>query len=238
MSITNLRTKLDQKYYPEYLDRWDDILLRGIVLKYLNPGFRMLDIGAGAGIIEYMNFKGLVSEVVGIDPDPRIMENKFLDRAYIGYGDKTDFCDSEFDIIICDNVLEHIENPKQLFSEVHRLLKPGGYFISKTPNKFYYVSIIATFTPHFIHEFINRKRGFRAEDTFPTLYKINTKRAQLKYGKLSNLEMIEFNSYEGRPEYLRYFGYLYYIGIAYERVINKLNLNFLKTIHISVFKKS
>jgi hypothetical protein len=99
------------------------------------------------------------------------------------------------------------------------------------------VSLIATTTPQFIHELVNKRRGRVAEDTFATFYRVNTRRDQLKYATKSGFKLIEFDSYEGRPEYLRHFGILYYIGIGYERVINKFNINNLKAIHISVFQK-
>jgi predicted nicotinamide N-methyase len=44
----------------------------------------VLDIGAGAGIVSQMNFKGLARRIHGIDPDPRVLENPYLNQASIG----------------------------------------------------------------------------------------------------------------------------------------------------------
>jgi ubiquinone/menaquinone biosynthesis C-methylase UbiE len=42
-----------------------------------------------------------------------------------------------FDVIVCFEAIEHIEDHEALLSEVKRLLKPGGIFIVSTPNKEY-----------------------------------------------------------------------------------------------------
>ncbi len=48
--------------------------------------------------------------------------------------DKVNFSARSFDLIICTEVLEHLVNPKNLFQEAKRLLRPGGYFLITTPN--------------------------------------------------------------------------------------------------------
>jgi len=35
--------------------------------------------------------------------------------------------DNEFDTVVCTEVLEHVEDPFRLFSEIYRILKPEGY---------------------------------------------------------------------------------------------------------------
>lgn len=45
--------------------------------------------------------------------------------------------DHSFDMIVCFEAIEHIEDHEALLSEVKRLLKPGGVFVVSTPNKAY-----------------------------------------------------------------------------------------------------
>jgi len=233
-----IKQQIDKFFYVKYDNNWDDKLLRNTVLSYTDKNFVILDLGAGAGIIKDMNFKGLVSKVYGIDPDKRVENNIFLDYGIQGYGDDMYmFPPNKFDLIFSDNVLEHIPDPNKLFSEISRVLKPGALFISKTPNKNYYVSLIGRVTPHKFHRFINKIRGRDEEDTFPTLYKLNSKKNQMKIASKHKLEVISFEYYEGRPEYLRHFGILYFLGLLYERIVNKLGLNKMKAIMISVFQK-
>ena len=42
---------LDRTAYPGIASNWDDAMLRGWVLAALNPNARILDLGAGAGIV-------------------------------------------------------------------------------------------------------------------------------------------------------------------------------------------
>lgn len=48
--------------------------------------------------------------------------------------DKWPYHDNEFDVVVSNQVLEHMCNTDHFFEEVHRILKPGGYGIISTPN--------------------------------------------------------------------------------------------------------
>ncbi len=129
-----------------------------------------------------------------------------------------------FDVVFSDNVLEHLDDPLTVFREVCRVLKPGGLFLFKTPNKWHYVPTIARLTPHRFHEFVNRRRGRSSEDTFPTLYRANTKGSVAKLSAASDLEVVSVERIEGRPEYLRGTAPTYVAGLAYERLVNGVPL--------------
>jgi SAM-dependent methyltransferase len=165
---------LDKKLYPNHLDSWDDILFRKLILDQITPESIILDLGAGAGIVSQMNFLGIAGKVYGVDLDKRVLDNPFLDEGKLSDAGEIPYPDEHFDLVFCDNVFEHLENPEKVFKEVHRVLKSKGFFLFKTPNKFHYVPIIARFTPHCFHQFYNRLRGRKETDTFPTLYKANS----------------------------------------------------------------
>lgn len=42
--------------------------------------------------------------------------------------------DNSFELVICNQVFEHIKGVFDLLSEIHRILKPGGHFIFSVPN--------------------------------------------------------------------------------------------------------
>ena len=44
--------------------------------------------------------------------------------------------DNRFDVIFCNHVMEHVDNPIQCMSELHRVMKPGGWGILQVPQDF------------------------------------------------------------------------------------------------------
>jgi SAM-dependent methyltransferase len=41
--------------------------------------------------------------------------------------------DNQFDVVFCNHVMEHVENPIQCMSELFRVMKPGGWGILQVP---------------------------------------------------------------------------------------------------------
>jgi SAM-dependent methyltransferase len=229
--------KLDKRFYPEISNRWDDLLFRDEILRHLKQDMIVLDLGAGAGIVPEMNFKGKAKMVYGLDPDERVSENPFLDSAVCSTAEEMPFTDEMFDMIICQNVMEHIEYPTQMLTQVKRVLKPGGLFLTKTPNRNHYVALGARLTPLWFHQWYNRMRGREEEDTFKTFYHFNSEAKQKKIITDAGMETVSISFFEKRPEYLRLNFVTYLIGIGYERLINRLNLKRCKAVMISVFRK-
>jgi ubiquinone/menaquinone biosynthesis C-methylase UbiE len=221
--MNNLVAKMDKRLYPNLGDNWDDTMLRARILKILRPGDVLLDIGAGAGIIRQMNFKGLAGRVCGIDLDPRILtHNRFLDEAIQGSAEAIPYPSGTFDFVMANNVMEHIANPHGVYREVYRVLKPGGRFVFKTPNKWHYMPLVARLTPLRFHRYINRIRGRSTEDTFPTQYLANSPGQIRKLAKSNGLNVESIDLIEGRPEYTRLTAITYLFGCLYERIVNRI----------------
>lgn len=105
-------------------------------------GKRVLDLGCGGGFVsEELARRG--ANVVGVDPASALLD---VARAHARESDLTiDYCegtgelipaqDSEFDIVVCVDVLEHVADLDKVLIEVRRVLKPGGLFLYDTINK-------------------------------------------------------------------------------------------------------
>ena len=89
--------------------------------KYMVPAQRHLDIGCGDG---YFIRRSKCEERFGLD-------NLLGDEVT----DKLNFPDDYFDYVTMLAVIEHISKPKAIFTEIERILKPGGQFIMTTPKK-------------------------------------------------------------------------------------------------------
>lgn len=64
-------------------------------------------------------------------------------------GEALPFRDAQFDVIVCLDVLEHVEDPEKLLSEISRCLKPGGLVHLTAINRF------AFRDPHYHVRFVN-----------------------------------------------------------------------------------
>lgn len=212
---------MDRRLYPGVGKNWDDDLFRERILDALEPESALLDVGAGAGIVPQMNFKGRARRVCGVDPDPRVTDNPHLDEGREGVGEHIPWDDASFDVVVADNVLEHLDNPTEVFGEVARVMRPGGRFLAKTPNRTHYMPLIARLTPTGFHQWVNRMRGREAEDTFPTRYRANCRADIHRLAAEVGLEVESIELVEGRPEYMRLTPPTYVVGWLYERIVNR-----------------
>ena len=216
--------RLDNKFYRDFQRNWDDRLFRKKLLEMITPESDVLDLDAGAGIVEAMNFKEQAGRVCGIDLDPRVVDNPYLDEGLVADAGKIPYPDASFDVVFADNVMEHIDQPNEVFAEIARVLKPSGKFLFKTPNKNHYMPLIARLTPHGFHQWINRKRGRHETDTFPTRYKCNSLGDVRAIADKAGMNEDDIDLIECRPEYLRFTAPTYLIGTAYERLVNATEL--------------
>jgi len=160
----------------------------------------------------------------GVDLDPRVVSNPMLDEGRVASATGIPYEDNRFDVVFSDNVLEHLEEPLQVFREVNRVLKPGGVFLFKTPNKYHYMPVIARLTPHVFHQYINRLRGRAEVDTFPTRYRANSRDDVIQLATAADMLVEQIELIEGRPEYMRMTWLSYLAGMAYERMVNASEL--------------
>ena len=89
---------------------------------------RILDFGSGEGITA--NHYARNNDVVAIEPSEEMLVNRWADFEYRQIqGDiskLSEFEDNCFDVILCHNVLEYIEDKKRVLAELYRVLKPHG----------------------------------------------------------------------------------------------------------------
>lgn len=217
---------LKQKFYPP--DQWDNdqVFLRRIEA-CIRPGSIVLDLGAGTGLKFNYNLKSMVEpggEIVGSDFDPRVRENPLLHRGVVIGGAKLPFDDEVFDVIFSRYVLEHVTDPPEFLNEVYRVLKGGGSFLFLTPNKWHYVAIGSRCTPHMFHRWYNRLRGRESTDTFPTVYRLNSRSAIRRHLRDAGFHEKELVTRECCPNYLMLAVPLFLVGVVFERVANSTDV--------------
>jgi len=104
--------------------------------------FKLLDLGCGDGRLA--PFWQLVTgaRTYALDLSPMAVKNAqqlFPSIIYCeGDATHTPYEDEMFDIVVCQEVLEHIEQQHLLVKEAARILQKKGKLILTTPNKFYF----------------------------------------------------------------------------------------------------
>ena len=102
-----------------------------------NHGLRLvMDLGCGEGdSLDYFRAKDPHIKWIGLDVEqsPAVEARTRTDAEFYTFdGIHIPFDDNYFDLIYCHQVLEHVRYPTELLKEVHRVLKPNGYFVGST----------------------------------------------------------------------------------------------------------
>lgn len=102
---------------------------------------RALEVGSGP----YSNIRLIskcisIDEIVCTDPLMEVYKNfkmtwvadqykKGKIKAEAGKCETINFPDESFDLVVCNNVLDHVQDAKKGLEEMHRVLKKGGHFV-------------------------------------------------------------------------------------------------------------
>lgn len=103
----------------------------------------VLDVGSGRGDFSIQLAKAF-KKVVGVEPYVQAykyaLKNTPKELKNISFHHKKieQFQTKErFDLIVALTIFEHIQNPKEAFTKVFELLKPGGVIYLTAPNKYW-----------------------------------------------------------------------------------------------------
>jgi ubiquinone/menaquinone biosynthesis C-methylase UbiE len=132
-------------------------------------GRRVLDAGCGAGYGAEMIAQAGAIEVVGVDVSEVALE---LARSTVGAGvtleqgdvAALDFDDDSFDIVVCFEVIEHVDDRDRVLDELARVLRPDGLLLISSPNRDRYVPG----NPHHRHEYVRDELQAALDARFPS----------------------------------------------------------------------
>jgi len=94
---------------------------------------KLLNLGGGTGQVSKI-YESLGYDVYNIDIDikPKDISPKNINFNLNEY--KPIPINEKFDAVICQEIIEHLENPWKLFRDVKQILSKDGIFILSTPN--------------------------------------------------------------------------------------------------------
>ncbi len=105
-------------------------------------GKEVLDLGCAGGFMaEALAERG--AHVKGLDPAEQAIAAAKAHAAQqglaidyqVGVGEQMPYPAESFDIVVCVDVLEHVQDLDQVLAEVARVLRPGGLFLFDTINR-------------------------------------------------------------------------------------------------------
>jgi SAM-dependent methyltransferase len=190
--------------------------------QYIPPSSDILEIGPGPPN-PTSEFLARLGRVTGADVSDELMENRALSEARVYDGETLPFGSNTFEACVSNYVVEHVRDGLSHLSEVARVLKAGGVYVFRTPNRFHYVAIIAQMLPHAAHVAVaNRVRSLNenAHDPWPTVYSCNSRRALRRHAASGGLVIEQCRMIEPEPSYGRASPALFYPMMLWERVLN------------------
>lgn len=181
------------------------------LLADLSPHAEVLEVGSGQGMWDYpKHIRESVHLLVGVDPDPGILDNPYLHERY--QMSLEAFAQREtrqFDLIYAHMVLEHVEDPPAFVSAAYKLLKPGGAFFSVTPNLAHYFGIVSFVTERLGVQnwLLQRLRGEAMASSyhFRAIYRMNTIWAIQRLFQQVGAARLDFKMLESVSDFACYF---------------------------------
>lgn len=165
---------------------------------------KWLDIGCGNGEIAAV-IAPRVKEIIGIDPEPWpiwiVWEDKHPNLKLIqgSYAAIPQLLgENSIDIIICNQVYEHVPEPVCLIESIFRALKPGGYCYFAGPN------LLFPIEPHVYWPFIHwlpRRTAISLMKLLGSRYLIDAN--ALDYWRLKK-QLLPFQIQNGLPWILKH----------------------------------
>ena len=198
--------------------------------EYLSDHKTVVDLGCGRSAPVLRRLRGRAARFIGVDlvdftEQIEGVELYNADAAHMPFL-KSD----SVDLMFCRSVMEHITDPEEAFKEIHRVLKPGGHFVFLTANIYDYASIAAMIVPNRYHaRIVKFSEGRPEEDTFPTAYKCNSRRAIARLGRNHGFRVVQISYLGQYPNYFNFNKYLHLMGSLYEVTLRNIPpLHFLR----------
>jgi SAM-dependent methyltransferase len=144
------------------------------------PGCDWLDVGGGSS--PFPDNPRLAAELaeragrfVGVDPSPNVRENPFVRERFEGCVE--DYHADPFDLATLRMVAEHVTDPPAVVAALARLVRPGGRVVVLTVDLWSPLTVASRLTPFRAHYPLKKLLwGGEEKDTFPTAYRMNTRR--------------------------------------------------------------
>jgi len=115
--------------------------------KPIDTQARVIEVGSGAhGLIFYFGaHRGLGIDPLAVDYARLFPAWQRRVATVASFGERLPFANDAFDVVLCDNVVDHAESPSGIVAELVRVLVPGGllYFTVNVHHPIYLAAATA-----------------------------------------------------------------------------------------------
>lgn len=133
-------------------------------------GFKILDVGCGAGILSEA-LASLGADVVGLDPSEDLIataKEHIADQEHLKLEYRCELIEDhaaankekKYDAVVASEVVEHVVNKKPFLKSCVEALKPGGSMFVTTINKSWWSWICSIVFAEYILRLLLKKRIF------------------------------------------------------------------------------
>ena len=184
------------------------VLYRQLVTRFVDGRTRWLDLGCGNKLFadftaesgpDRLAVQRSCMSIVGVDiAFEAVRDNPDIESRVVGDIQALPFRDGSFDLVTANMVVEHIESPVEMLSELYRVLARDGLFVMLTPNVSNYKISIATMTPESLKKLLISILQDRSEsDVFSTYYRMNREREIDDLARLAGFRVREIKNVQG-----------------------------------------
>ena len=149
--------------------------IKAILQDHLGPDFHFencLDIGCREGTV-LNSISDHFEHSFGIDLDVPFLHTAQTAYRWVADGMCLPLPDETFDVILCAQVYEHVQNVGDLFTEIYRTLKPGGIVFFSGPNRrwlmeeHYQLPLLSWLPKNLAHRYLRATRGIAKYEINP-----------------------------------------------------------------------
>jgi ubiquinone/menaquinone biosynthesis C-methylase UbiE len=135
-------------HQPSFADIFESVLVPAIFRPYahdlverarpIGPSERILDLGCGTGIVARLLRERLggAARISGLDASPPMIAKARSLAPEIDWHEgnamELPFPDRSFDLVLCQQMLQFVPDPRAALGEVRRVLVPGGRLVVST----------------------------------------------------------------------------------------------------------
>ena len=218
----------------------EKFLIKSIVrfLRSFKKKAYIINLGAAKStVIE----NSIVSENIDFKEDRLDIDDCFVDKPYVAkcyqapLENMSEIDNEKYNLAFANFVFEHVHDPVKCAKEINRILKKEGRLIISLSNPKAPEFILAKYTPTSFHQLFRKKEHDKAH---PVTYSYKSLNKLIKIMKENGFKLILEKRFAFTYGYLYRFRFINKISLLYDSLLEKLNLNAIKSHSVMIFEKN